>query len=210
MTKRCSEIIKFTLQNYKNATKKITNDQKYYNSTKRKLIQSREIDKSEYETKNSLSTAIEFTQNLPTTQKEISSYFKYEFNSPLEDEECFPLHDINLTKIDLSTLKISSHQIGFPFSIYNNSCKLPDNNFFVQSCLTSHCFSIDIKSNTVTPPPSLRVTGSMAAVGCIAETVYFICGFHVVCNEAYNTTSKRWSKTAPCPVINNYYSGESY
>ena len=49
--------------------------------------------------------------------------------------------------------------------------------------------------------------GHMAAVGCIFDTVYVLCGYSTASNEAYNTVTRKWSKIAPCPVTWHANSG---
>ena len=49
MKKRCNETIEFTIKKYKIATKKLKDDQKYYNSIMKIMIQKSEVDKEEYE-----------------------------------------------------------------------------------------------------------------------------------------------------------------
>ena len=213
MKKRCSEIIEYTIQSYRNAMKRLKDDQKYFNSIKKMIIEYSEIDKDEHETRFLLSeTPVEFSHNLDHIQKEISLHLKYEFQSPdefkfPEDEECFWLLGTSLYKIDLNTCKKSSQNIRFSFNTYNNSCRLSDNKFFLQDYNTSNCYSIDVKSNAVTQISTMPVSGTMHAMGCIKNIVYIIGGHINVINEAYNTITKQWSKIAPCPVINHHYSG---
>ena len=53
----------------------------------------------------------------------------------------------------------------------------------------------------------MPVPGSTTAVGFILDTVYIICGYNNICNEAYNTLTKAWSKIAPCPRNGNHCYG---
>ena len=210
--KRCSEIIEYTIQRYKNVIKKLNDDQKYYNSIKKMLIENSEIDKEEHKTRFLLSeTAVQFSHNLDPIQKEISLYLKYEFQSPDEfqfpdDEECFWLQGTRLYKIDLNSCKKSSQTVEFSFNTYNNSCRLPDNKYFLQDYNTSNYYSIDVKSNVITKIP-IFVAGSMHAMGCIKNIVYIIGGFGNVVNRAYDTITKQLNSIAPCPAMDQNYSG---
>ena len=58
MKKRCNEIIEFTIQIYRNTMKKLKDNQRYYNSLKKIIIENSEIDKEEYESGNLLSESL--------------------------------------------------------------------------------------------------------------------------------------------------------
>ena len=82
-----------------------------------------------------------------------------------------------------------------------------ENQYFVQNCGTSDSYSIDLKTNTITALPSMPTRVSTTAIGYILDTVYVISAYGTVCNEAYHTVTKTWTKIAPCPVISNQYCG---
>ena len=165
------------------------------------MIEKSEIDKVEYEsgylTPESL---FDLSYSLEPIRKEINSCFNSAFLYHPEDEECYWLQTTNLHKINLDTYKKSQQTIQFSFSNNNNSCRLPDKKYFIQNCGSSSCYSIDLKSNTVTQLPNMSTAGHMAAVGCILDTVYVLCGYSTVSSDAYNIVTKEWSKIAPCPV----------
>ena len=211
MQKRCNEIIELTIQKYRNAIKKIKDDQRYFNLIKKVIIENSEIDKEEFESGNILSESLfDLEYNIESIRKEINSCFTCDFKATsedVEDVECFWLNGTTLQKIDLNTYKKTQQNVQFSLASYNNSCRLPDNTYFVQNCSTPNSYSVDLKSNSVLQLPSMPASGHMAAVGCILDVVYVICGFSTASNEAYNIRNKQWSKIAPCPVTWHQNSG---
>ena len=141
--------IEFTIQKYKSVTKKIKDDQRYFNSVKKIIIENSEIDKEEYESGNILSESlIDLQYSIEIIRKEINSCFNCDFQSASDDKECFWLNATALPKINLNTYQKTQLNIQFSLGAYNNSCKLPDNKYFVQNCSTPNCYSVDLKSNT--------------------------------------------------------------
>ena len=53
------------------------------------------------------------------------------------------------------------------------------------------------KKNTITPLPNIPIPCGTTAVSFILDTVYIICEYNNICNEAYRTLTKAWSKIAP-------------
>ena len=208
LKKRCNETIEFAIKRYKIATKKLKDDQNYYNSIMKIMIQKSEVDKVEYESGYLTSEPLfDLSYSLDSIRMEINSCFNCDFLYHPPDEECFWLQGTNLYKINLDNYKKTQQNIQFSFGQYNNSCRLPDQKYFVQNCSSSDCYSIDLKLNTATQLPSMPPAGYMAAVGCIFDTVYVLCGYSTASNEAYNTVTRKWSKIAPCPVTWHANSG---
>ena len=214
--KRCAEIIEFAIKKCRITTNKLIEDEKYYNLIMKMVIQENQLEREEFE-KGFILSDLVFTSspNLESIQKEINTYFHFDFESSVdfesyaEDEECFWLQNKSLYKINLITSKRSQEAI--PFSLYNNyhsACKLSNKKYFIQGYNSCNVFTADLALNTITKLPNIPVKSvEMSAVGCILDTVYMISGYFNPCNEAYNTITKQWSKIAPCPVFANHYSG---
>ena len=209
MKKRCNDIIQFTIQIYRNTMKKLKDNQRYYNSLKKRIIENSQIDKEEYESGNLLSRPlIDLSYSLEHIREEINSCFNSNFQSSLDnDDECFWLYRTTFNKINLNIYKKTQQAIQFSFNSYISGCRLSNNKYFVQNRLSTKCYSIDLKSNQVIQMPDMPTAGEMAAVGLIMDTVYVINGYGTKSNEAYNTTTKQWSKIAPSPVTWDYNSG---
>ena len=76
MKKRCSDIIELTIQAYRNATKKIKDDQRYYNCIRKMIIETSEMDKEAYESGLFLSDSVHDLQyNIESLRKDINSCF---------------------------------------------------------------------------------------------------------------------------------------
>ena len=208
MKKRCNEIIEFTIQIYRNTMKTLKDNQRYYNSLKKRIIQYCQIDKEEYESGNLLSESlIDLSYSLEHVREEINLCLTSNFQSSLDDDECFWLSGTNFNKINLRTYKKTQQAIQFSFENYNSSCRLSNNKYFVQNRATTKCYLIDLKSNQIIQMPDMPTAGDMAAVGLIMDTVYVINGYSTKSNEAYNITTKQWSKIAPSPVNWHHNSG---
>ena len=183
MKNKCREIIEFTMEAFRRSTKKLNEDQKYFNSIRKMIIEKSEVDKEAYESGFILSdSVIGLTDNLEIIRKEINSCFYCESHSTVaDDEELFWLQDTELHKINLTAVKKSLHTIQFSFINHNNSCKISKDTYFVHNCNSTSCYLIEIKTNTITPLPNMPVPGSTTAVGFILDTVYIICGYNQIC-----------------------------
>ena len=196
MNKRCNEIIEFTIKSYKNAIQKIADEQKYYNTIKKRIIEKSEIDKEVHERGFFSSRSVAyFVYNLELIQKETSSYFSYSFEHCSDDGACFWLEGQYLHKIYLNSLQRSAQPVSFNFGTsYNNTCKLSDDKFFVQACHS--VFIIELASNTITP---LMEKGSIiSAIGCISDVVYII---NTGESAAYSILTRQWSNLSPLPRV---------
>ena len=76
------------------------------------------------------------------------------------------------------------------FKNYNSSCKISENNFFVQDYASNKCYSIDLKSSIATLLPDMPTRTATAAVGCIDAIIYVISRSGGTCNDSYNTFTK--------------------
>lgn len=91
MQKRCNEILEITLKKYSNTIKKIKDAQRYYNSINKIIIENSEIaTEKKYKFEDFYFEQVTYLPYCTGHVRiKLGSNFNYDFQSFLDDEECF-------------------------------------------------------------------------------------------------------------------------
>jgi hypothetical protein len=206
-----NDFIDHVIKTCNKLTSSLSSELRYYSLIKKMITERSEVDRDVY---NHLTSAVSSQVQIPgdfdelkeSLDKFLEDNYKI-VEAEKQDDDYFWIYENSLFKIDLETLKKSTSLVKSSITSSLNSCKLPDDSFFVNPVGTTDCFVVDLEETSLTPIESCPVVTYYGVIACLDEKVYMINGYSSPMNEVFDLKTKEWGKISNCPLTQHVNTG---
>ena len=126
-----------------------------------------------------------------------------------DDTYLFALNKNQFIKVDLDSFQETISPVNYPFT-YCNSCKLPDEKFFILATPSQQsCFIFDKISDQIIKIQDCPIESDWNnALSYSNDSVYLISGKPKI-HHKYSLTKETWNKFSECPFTSPYTYGDT-